>query len=190
VLEWDNFHNMGYDRCLATTGTALQLHRCVGARDRGLALADRQLMLLDCVLTLLLLDMHLAGCYASSRFLLFASQHKSVPLCCLLSPLHVPACADVFMRHQPIIGLALAAAAAITTEGPAGNAPPPATLWERLATYERQLLLTLPDGTQGRQMLVDVLLQAVQAASPDQVCRVGRWMSLANTLQHYWGNCT
>jgi hypothetical protein len=88
----------------------------------------------------------------------------------LLILLHVLACADVFMRHQPIIGLALAAAAAITTEGPADSLPPAATLWERLATYERQLLLTLPDGTQGRQMLVDMLLQAVRAASPDQVC--------------------
>lgn len=96
-----------------------------------------------------------------------------VPLAAFVAPMPMPACADVFMRHQPIIGLALAAAAAITTEGPAGSPPPPATLWERLATYERQLLLTLPDGTQGRQMLVDMLLQAVQAASPDQVCGAG-----------------
>lgn len=98
---------------------------------------------------------------------------------------------DVFMRHQPIIGLALAAAAAISTDIPPTPTPAPAagggssstttssttsvppvpvaTLWERLAGYERQLLLTLPDGTQGREMLVAMLLEAVQAAHPQQV---------------------
>lgn len=73
------------------------------------------------------------------------------------------------MRHQPIVGLALAAAAAIDTEVPAGRPPAAATQWQTLADFERQLLLTLPDGTQGREMLVAMLLQAVQAAHPDQV---------------------
>jgi hypothetical protein len=72
------------------------------------------------------------------------------------------------MRHQPIIGLALAAAAAIDTEGPASR-PPAAAQWQTLADFERQLLLTLPDGAQGREMLLAMLLQAVQAAHPDQV---------------------
>lgn len=77
---------------------------------------------------------------------------------------------DVFMRHQPIVGLALAAAAAINTDEPDGSPTPPAKLWEQLSGYERQLLLTLPDGTQGRDMLVAMLLEAVQAAHPSQVC--------------------
>jgi hypothetical protein len=76
---------------------------------------------------------------------------------------------DVFMRHQPIVGLALAAAAAINTDEPDGSPTPPAKLWEQLSGYERQLLLTLPDGTQGRDMLVAMLLEAVHAAHPSQV---------------------
>lgn len=87
------------------------------------------------------------------------------PLCAASSP-H----ADVFMRHQPIIGLALAAAAAINTDAQdSAGLPPPAKVWEKLADLERQLLLTLPDGTQGRDMLVAMLLEAVQAAHPSQV---------------------
>lgn len=89
------------------------------------------------------------------------------PACCL----HVLPATDVFMRHQPVIGLALAAAAAIDTDPPTGinRRPAAAAQWQALAGYERQLLLTLPDGTQGREMLVAMLLEAVQAAHPDKV---------------------
>jgi hypothetical protein len=89
----------------------------------------------------------------------------------LLTVLICAAAADVFMRHQPIVGLALAAAAAIDTEVPTGSPPAAATQWQTLADFERQLLLTLPDGTQDREMLLAMLLQAVQAAHPDQVRR-------------------
>jgi len=78
------------------------------------------------------------------------------------------------MRHQPIIGLALAASRAISTDPPAGSSSSSsstATLWERLSGYERQLLLALPDGTPGgREALMPLLLDAVQAAHPSQVC--------------------
>lgn len=76
------------------------------------------------------------------------------------------------MRHQPIIGLALAASRAISTDPPAGStSTSTASLWERLSGYERQLLLALPDGTPGgRERLMPLLLDAVQAAHPSQVC--------------------
>jgi hypothetical protein len=80
----------------------------------------------------------------------------------------------VFLRHQPIIGLALAAAAALSTQQQAGaSLPGAAAVWERLGGYERQLLLALPDGSQGAGMLLPMLQVAIQSAHPDQVCLPG-----------------
>lgn len=80
--------------------------------------------------------------------------------------------ADVFLRHQPIVGLALAAAAALSsdvdTSGTSDSSASIWSQWERCADLERQLLLSLPDGSQGAAMLKPVLLDAIE--STKKVC--------------------
>jgi hypothetical protein len=99
--------------------------------------------------------------------------------------LHPHLLTDVFLRHQALVGLALAAAAALGArpeeqaeghkEEPPGTlagcgAVPPITAvappdfwtqWERLAGLERQLLLALPDGSEHSSMLLPLLLDAL-----------------------------
>ena len=63
------------------------------------------------------------------------------------------------------MGLALAAAAALTTDAaPAGSPTPFWTLWERCAASERQLLLALPEGSQATGMLKPMLLDSIASA--------------------------
>eukprot|EP00879_Flechtneria_rotunda_P012088 GHRR01012623.1.p1 GENE.GHRR01012623.1~~GHRR01012623.1.p1 ORF type:complete len:587 (+),score=238.22 GHRR01012623.1:2901-4661(+) len=79
---------------------------------------------------------------------------------------------EVFMRHHPIVGLALAAAAALSTDpltvaAACSSASTPScpfwTYWERMSDLERQLLLALPDGSEGAGMLKPMLLDAIQS---------------------------
>lgn len=80
------------------------------------------------------------------------------------------ACADVFLRHQLIVGLALAAAGALSAADAPATCPGSWALWERCAAVERQLLLALPDGSQAEGMLKPMLLEAIYSAK--QVGRV------------------
>jgi hypothetical protein len=87
--------------------------------------------------------------------------------CDALPSFLAPLPAEVFLRHTPIIGLALAAAAALASEpaAPGGRCFWPS--WERLGALERQLLLALPEGSEGSGMLQPMLLEAI--ASSQQV---------------------
>jgi hypothetical protein len=72
--------------------------------------------------------------------------------------------AEVFLRHTPIVGLALAAAAALASEPASPGGPCCWPSWERLGALERQLLLALPEGSEGAGMLLPMLLEAISSS--------------------------
>lgn len=83
---------------------------------------------------------------------------------------------EVFLRHTPIVGLALAAAAALATEPPVPSVACTWPAWERLGALERQLLLALPEGSEGAGMLQPMLVEAITS------CQQGR-LQLGHVLQ-------
>lgn len=85
--------------------------------------------------------------------------------------------AEVFLRHSPIVGLGLAAASALAAGPAAGGGPSFWSYWDRLSGLERQLLLALPESSEGASMLHPVLMEAIAS-----IPQVGREASIRRAL--------
>lgn len=99
--------------------------------------------------------------------------------------------AEVFLRHTPIVGLALAAAAALATEPPVPSVACTWPAWERLGALERQLLLALPEGSEGAGMLQPMLVEAITSCQQVWACVAKgpanhRHNLLCKTALHEW----
>jgi hypothetical protein len=90
--------------------------------------------------------------------------HSSTPsscCCCCCRSLLLLCVTDIGLRHTSLLGVVCASAAAL--QGPRPLA------WGACAALERQLLLALPQDAGGADMLLPLLLDAIEAVAAGKV---------------------